>query len=137
MHKIVYDQNIMKLISLFESLTQSTVKDCISGNPLIFVVEFGQISKAIGKNGIKVKKFEQMLKKKVRIIEFNSDVRIFVSNLIHPIKVEEIHQEDNKVIISDPSMKIKGKIIGRDSSNLKWINSIAKRYFDISDIIVK
>ncbi|MCK4520949.1 MAG: NusA-like transcription termination signal-binding factor [Nanoarchaeota archaeon] len=137
MIKIKYDMAVMKYISLFETVTRTKVKDCISDNNLLFVVEPGYLSRAIGKGGVNVRKLEGILKKKIRIIEFNPDVKLFVKNLLYPINVESIEEEDNVIIIKDSSTKTKGMIIGRDSQNLNFYKSIAGRYFDIKDIIVR
>ena len=138
MTRIKYDINLMKFISFFENLTRSKVKDCIdSGSSLIYVVQKGEIGKAIGKNASNIKKVENMLKRKVRVIEFNEDVAKFVRNVLAPIKVEEVELVDSKVVIRDPNMKIKGMIIGRDASNLKKHKEIVSRYFPIEDIVVE
>ena len=138
MTKIKYDINLMKFISFFENLTRAKVKDCIdSGSSLIFVVQKGEIGKAIGKNASNIKRIENMLKRKVRIIEFDEDVTKFVRNVLAPIKVEEVELVDSKVIIRDNNMKTKGMIIGLDASNLKKHKEIVSRYFPIEDIVVE
>ncbi len=137
MKKIKYDINLMNFISLFENLTRAKVKDCISGEPLIFVVGEGELSKAIGKKAGNLRKIENLLRKKVRIIEFSDDVEIFVKNVIAPLKAENITKEDGVVVITDPISQVRGKIIGRDSKNLNKYKEIVSRYFDIEDIVVR
>ena len=140
MIKIKYDINLMKFISFFENLTRAKVKDCIdsgSGSSLIFVVQKGEIGKAIGKNASNIKRLENMLKRKVRIIEYDEDVVKFVRNVLAPIKVEEVELVDSKVVIRDNDMKKKGMVIGRDASNLKKHKEIVSRYFPIEDIVVE
>tara|TARA_B100002003_G_C14081375_1_gene520214 strand:+ start:303 stop:722 length:420 start_codon:yes stop_codon:yes gene_type:complete len=138
MTRIKYDINLMKFISFFENLTRAKVKDCIdSGSSLIFVVQKGEIGKAIGKNASNIKRIENMLKRKVRIIEFDEDVCKFVRNVLAPLKVEEVELVDTKVVIRDNNMKTKGMIIGRDASNLKKHKEIVTRYFPIEDIVVE
>ncbi len=138
MTKIKYDINLMKFISFFETSTRAKVKDCIdSGSSLIFVVQKGEIGKAIGKNASNIKRIENMLKRKVRIIEFDEDVCKFVRNVLAPLKVEEVELVDTKVVIRDNNMKTKGMIIGRDASNLQKHKEIVTRYFPIEDIVVE
>lgn len=137
MMKIKYDINLMKFISLFETLSGAKVKDCISGEPLIFVVEQGEIAKAIGKNASTLHRIENVLKKKVKIVEFNDDVTLFVKNLISPLKVSDIKEENKIITIRDSDTKTKGILIGRDSKNLNKYKDIVSRYFDIADILVR
>lgn len=133
------DVTLLKYISIFESVTQARVKDCIedlNGN-LIFIVYPGEISKAIGKNGSNVKKVTQLLNKKVRIIEFNSDVEKFITHLLYPIEVDSITVSDNTLTIRDRSREKKSKIIGRESKNLRFLESVLKQYYDIQTIKVE
>ncbi len=137
MTKIKYDINLIKFISLFETLTRAKVKDCIYSEQLIFVVKPGEIAKAIGKKAVNIKKIENILKRKIKIVEFNDDVVIFVKNLIAPLKAEKITKEDNVITISDVNNQTKAKLIGRESKNLKEYKKIVSRYFDIENIVIK
>ena len=55
---------------------------------------------------------------------------------VHGAQAKEIKNENGIVSISCYDMKSKGKIIGRDRHNIKWINDVVKRYFDISEVKV-
>ena len=134
--KIKFDINLMKFISLFETLTRAKVKDCIEGNTLIFVVKQGEIAKAIGKKASNIYKIEKVLKRKIKVVEFSDDVTIFVKNLIAPLKVEDISEEEGVIIITDPDKKKKGMIIGRDAINLRNNEKIVSRYFEVKEIKV-
>ena len=133
--KIKYDASILQYMTLFESLTNSKVKDCIVNERILFVVEPNEIGKAIGKNGSNVRRLEGMLNKKVKIVEFNPEVSQFVQNMIYPLQAK-VEENEGVVIITGPDTKTKGLIIGRDSKNLNFLKNIAGRYFDISDIKV-
>ena len=134
--RIKYDIKLMKFISLFESLTRAKVKDCIEGNLLIFVVNQGEIAKAIGKKASNIYRIEKIFKRKIKVVEFNDDITIFIKNLIAPIKVENITEEEHIVTITDPDKKKKGMIIGREAINLRNHEKIVSRYFPIKEIKV-
>jgi len=134
--RIKYDENILKYMSLFESITGAKLKDCIVEDNLIFIVEEGEIGKAIGKKAANVRMVENVLKKKIRIIEFSSDVSIFVRNLVYPIKVESVSQENGILTIEAKGIETKSRLIGRDRGNLENIKKIVKRYFSIDEIKV-
>jgi len=134
--RIKYNIDVMKYISLFESLTGAKVKDCIANDSILFVVHENDMGKAIGKNGVNVKKIGDILKRKIRLIEFNSDISQFIQNLIFPLKVKEIKLEENIVTIYGNDTKTKGLLIGRDRHKIKSINDIVKRYFDVTEIKV-
>jgi N utilization substance protein A len=133
--KIKYDANILQYMSLFESLTNSQVKDCVVSERILFVVEPNEIGKAIGKKGSNVRKLENLLKKKIKIVEFNPEVSQFVQSMIYPLQAK-VEEADKVVTITGPDSKTKGLIIGRDSKNLKFLKDIVGRYFDIEEIKV-
>jgi N utilization substance protein A len=137
MIRIQYDSNLMGYMSLFETLTQTKLKDCITGEKLIFIVEEGQIGKAIGKKGINVKKLEQALNKRIRIAEYSSDVLQFVKNLIYPLQVKDIRKEDNCIMVCADNTNTRSLLIGRERKNVNELKGIVKRYFNIDDIKVR
>ena len=136
MSKIKYDINIMKYMQLFESITHSKLRDCIAGEGLIFVVEENEIGKAIGKGGSNVRRLEELLKKKIKIVEFSPEVKQFIKNFVMPLQVKEIVEEEGIVIIAGPDTKTKGLLIGRDAKNLNNLKNVVGRYFKIEDIKV-
>ena len=123
-------------MSLFESLTGAKLKDCIANDNVMFIVRESEMGKAIGKKGSNIKRIENLLKKTVRLVEFNDDACKFVANLIYPTKADDVKEEGGIVSIYVDDMKTKGIIIGRDRHRIKSINNIVKRYFKIEEVKV-
>ena len=136
MNKIKYSQDLMKFMSIFENITNAKLKDCINNKQFVFIVHENEIAKAIGRNGSNVRRLEIMLRKKIKVVEFNNDPLIFVRNLIAPLKAKDIKIEQETIIIQGQDRKTNGLIIGRDAQNLREYESIAKRYFPIKEIKV-
>ena len=136
MAKIKYNIDIMKYMSLFESLTGARVKDCIVNDGIFFIVHENEMGKAIGKHGSNLKRVENAMKKKIRLAEFNKDISQFIQNLIYPLKVKEIKEEEGVVTIYVDDRKTKGMLIGRDRHNINSIKDIVKRYFKVEEIKV-
>lgn len=130
-----YDNDTLKIMSLFEKVTRARLKDfAIHNNFLIFIVQKGQAGKAIGKEKSNVKNLEEKLGKKVKIVEYNEDVEKFIKNLLFPLKATEIKQEGSIVHVKGPDQKTRGLMIGAKAQNLRFYESIAKKYFDIEEI---
>jgi N utilization substance protein A len=129
-----YTKDIIDHINLFETLTKARVKDCLISEKLIFIVEEGDIGKAVGKNGRNVSHLSKLLKKKIRIIEFNNKIEKFVKNLIYPAE-GKIYKEDNSVFI-EANNKEKGLIMGRNRENLKELQKILNMYFKVEMKVV-
>jgi len=135
--KIKFNIEIIKFMSMFTSITHTDLKDCIdSSNKILFIVDEKQAGKAIGKQGINVKKLEQKFKKKIKIVEYNQDPVKFIKNLIYPSKIKDIVEEDGVYTITPVDSFTRGVIIGRSASNLREFESIIKRYFEIKEIKV-
>ena len=138
MSKITYNADLLKIMSLFEKITRTRIKDCfIDNNDLMtFVVPDFQIGKAVGKNAVNVKKLENLLKRKIKIVAFNPSVVQFVKNLIYPVKAK-VDEQNNIITIKANDTKSRAFLIGRNKINLKNNLKITKKYFkQIEDIKV-
>lgn len=137
MNKQTYDVELIKTINLFESVTRARVKDAFYMKELLtFVVFEGDMFKALGKNLENLKKIESMLKRKIKIVEFNKDLIKFITNLLYPYKVDSITIDGKIVTIKDEDTKTKGLIIGAKAQNLRNYEQVVKKYFDIEEIKV-
>lgn len=137
MERIKYDSNLIKIMSMFESITSAKIKDAVGDNEqLLFIVQENQIGRAVGKHGSNVLRLEKVFKRKIKIVEFSDDVRNFIGNFIYPLRVQEINSEGKKITIIAPDVKTRGQLIGRDAKNIRFLNDIVKRYFDIDEVKV-
>jgi len=133
-------------ISLFEKLTKAKVKDCFEDDfkQLTFCVMPGQLFKAIGKDAKTIKRIDQLFKRKIKVIEFDSEIDKFIANLCHPNKVDKVEFAEHKLwdeikreaIVYPSDIKSRGYIIGKAGANLRNIESIVRRYFKIDEIKV-
>jgi len=135
-NKLKYDSDSMKLITLFESMTGAKVKDCIASDRIIFVMEENEMGRAIGKKGINIKRIENKLGKRVKLVEFSSDVLQFVRNMVYPIELSGIKQENNNLVISAKDTRTRAMLIGRERQNINHLRGIVRRYFDVNEIKV-
>ncbi|RLE43009.1 NusA-like transcription termination signal-binding factor [Candidatus Woesearchaeota archaeon] len=126
-------------MSLFERMTKAKLKDCFvdSNGVLVFVVQNGDIGKALGKHGKMAMKITQKLNRKIKIVEYSQDLIKFIKNLILPYTVNAIEQEDDVVILKSDDTRVKGLLIGKNGKNLRNYESIVQRYFPIKEIKVE
>jgi len=137
---IKYDLETLKLMPFFERLTRAKLKDCFEDNNkfLLFVVNPGEISKALGKNASTVNKLKEKLpSRKIKIVEYNKDLIKFIKNLLLPYKVSSITLNDDTVTIKSDDSTVKGLLIGKNGKNLRNYESIVNRYFKIKEIKVE
>jgi len=136
--KIVYDTGTMQVIAHFEQMTKARVRDCIiAENQVIFIVEPGDIGRAIGPRGENIRRLEAGLKKKVKITEFAHELVTFIKNLVYPIDVREVkEQDDGVVVLVPPNLKARGLLIGRNAQTLRAYEAVVQRYFPIKELKV-
>ena len=131
------DNETISLLAFFENLTKARVKDCFfDKEKIVFVVEKGEMSKAIGKQGSNVKKMEYFSKKKIKIVEFSGDVKVFLKNYLFPITVQEITEDNGIIRMKVNGSRERGLIIGRDHGNIENLKNVLSKYFKIKEIVV-
>jgi N utilization substance protein A len=135
-----FDAETLGYMSLFERLTKAKLKDSFvdQNSVLVFVVQDGEIAKALGKQGRTAKMVTEKFKRKIKIAEFSSDLIKFIKNLILPYKVDSVSAEENTVILTSEDTQVKGLLIGKNGKNLRNYESTAQRYFpELKEIKVK
>ncbi len=138
MTKIILDTQVLQTIALFEKITRAKIKDCIAlSDQIIFVVLQNELGKAVGAKGRNVQELTRLLKKKIRIVEYQEDCISFIKGLLYPIEIKNIVVEDGVVTITAPDMQSRGVLIGRNAERLRMHESIVQRYFPIKEIRIK
>jgi NusA-like KH domain protein len=137
MTKIVLDMQTLQTIAMFEQMTGAHVKDCLtSEDQVIFIVHEGEIAKAVGRGGQHVRNLEYKLKKRIKVVEFHTDVLQFVKNVVAPLELKEAKLQDSQVILVAKDLKTRGLLIGRGASHLRLSEAIVQRYFPIKEMRV-
>ncbi len=137
--KIVYDENTLKKMTLFESITGAKLKDFFDDEVqgrLVFIVSPGNLWRALGKGSVNVKKLEKSFGRKIKIVEFNADLITFIKNMAHPLKINDVIEEDGIVTIRHEDMQTKGLLIGKNARNLRNMETNIRRYFEVKEIKV-
>ena len=139
--KLTTDQ--MRMMSLFQNVTGATARDCVEDEKqdrVIFVVNTGKMGLAIGKGGIHIKSLQNIVKRNVELVEFDEDPAKFLSNLLNSKLISEVkinkRADGTKqaIVMVDPRKK--GIVVGREGRNAEKARLLAKRYFDISSVLI-
>lgn len=125
--KMKLNNQTIGYINLVEKITKAKVKDCFLNEEVIFIIEEGDMGKAIGKKGENVRKLRSLMKKKIRLVEFNRDGERFIKNLISPIN-GNVYKEDNEILV-EVEKRDKAMLIGRDRSRINRLKSIFNHYY--------
>lgn len=140
---IKFTSTEMKHIALFESITHTTVKDCIiddENDRVIMVVKQGELGAAIGRRGRNIRLLERLTGKKHEVIEHSEDPVQFIKNVLRPAKVKEVRvterADGKKIAVVTVDPKDKGIAIGKNGKNAERLRFLMKRYFQIQNVSI-
>lgn len=135
-----YDTEMIRTLSMFESLTDVEARDCMmKEDEAYFIVPEGKAGMAIGKGGKVVKKVQNQLGKNVKIFEYKDNLGAFVNNLVSvDIRSLDIQDtEKGKTVEINVSNDNKGRLVGKDGDNIDSIRDILKRTHNVNEVTVK
>jgi N utilization substance protein A len=130
-------------MSLFQSITSVTARDCVVDDKMdrvIFIVNKGQMGLAIGKGGATIRQLQNVVAKKVELVEYSDDASDFVRNILNPQMVNEVkitqRTDGSKQAVVLVDAKRKGVVVGKEGRNAEKARLLAKRYFQISNVLI-
>jgi N utilization substance protein A len=107
---------------------------------VIFIVNKGQMGLAIGKGGMTIRQLQNVVAKKVELVEYSEDASDFVRNILNPQMVNDVkitqRTDGSKQVIVLVDAKRKGVVVGKEGRNAEKARLLAKRYFQISNVLI-
>lgn len=133
----------LRLMSLFQSITTVTARDCVIDERMdrvIFVINKGDMGLAIGRNGSTIRTLQDMIGKRIELVEYSDDIAEFVKHIFGKDAVLDVkvsNHSSNKVVtvIIDPRKK--GMVVGREGRNVEKARLLTRRYFDVANVIIR
>jgi len=126
------DMKDIRYLNLFRSITKINTRYCLHyNNTIIFAVQRNLISKAVGRNGVNIRKVSEILGRKIKVIPNPrgiEDLRMFVEDIVNPVMFKDIEVNGNEIILNAGSQS-KAALIGRDKKRFLELKSILKDYF--------
>ena len=133
-------QDDLMAFSLFERVTHARPKDFVKlDDRVVFVVEPGQLQRALGPQARSLQKLKDLFEKPVDIVEFAEEPGAFLRNIFHQYKVHDVVFSEkggrkHATVTVDPEGK--GRAIGKGGRNLKVAQMLASRHTDIQSVSV-
>ncbi len=136
-----FDTDTIRLITLYENMMKVDIKDCIcddDNHTVYLVIEEGMIGMAIGKNGISVKRAENVSRKTIKLFEYSENLVEFVKKIIPQATGVKVRNEDSKITVDvKVDKKSRPIVIGRGGKNLKLYKELLKRSHQVDDMIIR
>src|SRR6266516_3012990 len=94
MAEIVFDEQTIKYVALFQDLSRSTVVDSVdAGDKLISVVKEGEIGTALGKKGENIAKLKRLINKEIHVLEYSDQPDKIVAHVFRNYDVKSVQLE--------------------------------------------
>lgn len=126
------DMQDMRYLNLFSKVTRINTRFCFKYNETIFFcVPKNLLSRAIGEKAKNIKRINEILKKRIRIIPCPrgvEDIKIFIESIVSPVTFKELEIKENVVILTAGSQN-KAALLGRNKRRLLEMQTIVKNYF--------
>ncbi len=129
------DMQTMRYINILDSASKVKTSKCFVYNgTIIFAVPEHLVSKAIGQNAINIRRIQDKLGKKVRIISEASginDAHRFVLDVVNPVRFKSLDIQENMIIINSGNTHNKASLIGRNKKRLEELSKITESTFNM------
>ena len=123
----------MRYINLLDRASNVKTNKCfVYNNTIFFAVPKELVSKAIGPAALNVKRIQENLGKKIRIIEAPEgiqDVMKFVKEIVMPIKFKSLEIKEREIIITAGNNQNKAILIGRNKRRIDELQNIVRDIF--------
>ncbi len=123
----------MRYINLLDKTSRVKTSKCfVYNNVIIFAVPRELVGRAIGPNGENAKKIQNILGKKVRIIEEPRGIENaekFVKDIVEPVDFKSLELQGNEFILNAGSQS-KAALIGRNKVRLQELGQILEDNFN-------
>jgi transcription antitermination factor NusA-like protein len=125
----------MRYINLLDKASQVKTKQCfIYNNIIFFAVPRALVSKAIGPSAVNVKRIQEHLGKRVKIIPAPNgieDASRFVTDLVSPNKFKSLEIKDGNFVLTAGNNQNKAVLIGRNKRRMVELEVIIKDIFGL------
>jgi len=128
----------IRAINLLETRTGARANNVVfTPEAVIFMVQKGDLGKAIGRNGANIIGLKKALDKEVDVFEAADTVEGFLATVFHPVQVKEVRVEERdgrKTAVVKVDPKDKGLAIGKGGRKINQARIVAKRCFDCDEV---
>jgi N utilization substance protein A len=128
------DNDAIKCMALFESLTNAAVRDCmINDMAVVFLVAKGELGRAIGKKGANITRVRSAFGRQVLVFEDSENIEDFIRSLFGSIPISNINihdKMDSKTAYVTVAETDRGSAIGRGGERIKVCRTMLQRKFN-------
>jgi len=116
-------------------LTRSTALDCVIDDRfdrVIYVIRQGDMGLAIGKKGENIKRLQNVLGKRIEMVEYAENPDAFIANIFKPAEVVSVERTgDGPLNVLVKQRSDLGIAIGKAGCNIEKARILCRRFFGL------
>ena len=125
----------MMYINLLDRASRVKTRKCfIYNNIIFFAVPRNLVSQAIGPDALHIRKIQEDLGKRVKIIrecEGIEDYSRFIQEIVYPVRFKFLELKDKQIIITAGNNQSKASLIGRNKRRYEELKNIINDLFQL------
>jgi transcription antitermination factor NusA-like protein len=125
----------MRYINLLDKVSNVKTRKCfVHNNTIFFAVGKEVMSRAIGPSALHIRKIQDQIGKKVRIIQEEDglrDIQRFIEDVVAPVRLKSVEVKDGFVTISAGNNQSKAALIGRNRRRFLELRKIMQDVYNL------
>ncbi|MDD1709057.1 MAG: NusA-like transcription termination signal-binding factor [Methanoregulaceae archaeon] len=117
-------------------LTKATALDCVIDERferIIYLIMKGDMGLAIGKKGENIRRMQNVLGKRIEMVEYSEDQNEFIANIFRPVEITKVEKDpdSNTVIVSIQKKSDLGTAIGKKGANIEKARLLMRKFWGV------
>ena len=116
-------------------LTKATALDCIIDERferIIYVIKKGDMGLAIGKKGENIRRMQNVLGKRIEMVEYADEQNAFIANIFRPVEISAVEMDSltATLIVSIQKRSDLGTAIGKKGANIEKARLLMRKFWN-------
>ena len=116
-------------------LTKATALDCIIDEKferVIYIIRQGDMGFAIGKKGENIRRMQNVLGKRIEMVEYSGDRDEFIANIFRPVLIARIEKgrESENLVVYLMKQSDLGTAIGKKGANIEKARLLVRKFWN-------
>jgi transcription termination/antitermination protein NusA len=116
-------------------LTKATALDCIIDERferIIYIIQKGDMGLAIGKKGENIRRMQNVLGKRIEMVEYADEQNAFIANIFRPVEISNVEMDPltGTLIVSIQKKSDLGTAIGKKGANIEKARLLMRKFWN-------
>ncbi|NTW91860.1 MAG: NusA-like transcription termination signal-binding factor [Methanoregulaceae archaeon] len=116
-------------------LTKATALDCLIDEKferVIYIIRQGDMGLAIGKKGENIRRMQNVLGKRIEMVEYSGERDEFIANIFRPVQLARIEkeQESGNLLVYLMKRSDLGTAIGKKGANIEKARLLIRKFWN-------